>query len=74
MVFCRIFHSFVAKSVFLAIHAILSQNQFCRDFCPFAWRKIEPKIMHVEKKLHISGIGIPGCPVTGVSEVFSIDI
>ena len=38
------------KEFFLAIYAFLSQNLFCRDLRAFAWRKIEPKIVSVEKK------------------------
>ena len=32
-----------------AIYAVLSQNPICRDLRTFAWRKIEPKIVSVEK-------------------------
>ena len=46
--FCRKI-CFVAKSV-------LSQNLFCRDLRAFVWRKIEPKIVLVEKKRQISGM------------------
>ena len=37
-------HSFFAKSVLL-------KNLFGYNFCTFAWRKIEPKIVSVEKKM-----------------------
>ena len=40
---------FFAKSVFYAINAVLSQNQFCWDSRAFVWRKFEPKIVPVEK-------------------------
>jgi len=35
---------------FLVIHAVLSRDLFCCDLRAFAWRKIEPKIVSVEKK------------------------
>ena len=41
---------------FVGIYAILPQNLFCRDLRTFVWRKIEPKIAYVEKKLQISGM------------------
>ena len=41
---------FSRKICFVAIYAVLSQNLFGRDLHAFAWRKIEPKIMSVEKK------------------------
>ena len=43
MLFCR-------KICFVAIYAVLSRNLFGRDLLAFAWRKIEPKILSVEKK------------------------
>ena len=46
---CTYLRCFVAKSV-------LSQNLFCRDLRAFVWRKIEPKIVLVEKKRQISGM------------------
>ena len=48
--FCRILYCFVAKSLFYAIYAVLSRNLFCRDSRALAWRKIEQKILPVEKK------------------------
>ena len=45
---------FVAKSVNFAIYTVLSQNLFCRDLRAFAWRKIDQKIVPVEKKGQIS--------------------
>ena len=47
------FTIFWCKISFLAIYAVLSQNQFWYDLRAFAWRKIEPKIVPVEKKLQI---------------------
>ena len=41
---------FCCKICFVSIYAVLSQNLFCRDLRAFAWRKIEPKIIWVEKK------------------------
>ena len=35
---------------FFPDYAVLSQNLFCRDLRAFVWRKIEPKIVLVEKK------------------------
>ena len=46
----------MAKSVVFVIYAVLLQGQFCRDLRDFAWRKIEPKIVLVEKKGQISGM------------------
>ena len=43
MLFCR-------KICFVAIYAVLSRNIFGCNFCAFAWRKIEPKFLSVEKK------------------------
>ena len=37
-------------SVFFVIYAVLSRNQFWYDLRAFAWRKIELKIVPVEKK------------------------
>ena len=47
------FTIFWCKISFLAIFAVLSQNQFWYDLRAFTWRKIEPKIVPVEKKLQI---------------------
>ena len=53
---------------FVAIYALLSRNLFCRDLRTFMWRKIEPKIKYVEKKLQISGMKPTMYPgVRGVS-------
>ena len=41
---------FCCKICFVAIYAVLSRNLFCRDLRAFVWRKIEPKIVPVEKK------------------------
>ena len=54
--FCRILCCFIAKFLFYAIYAVLSQNLFCRDLRALAWRKIGPKILSVEKKGQISGM------------------
>ena len=54
--FCRILCCFVAKSLFYAIYAVLSRNLFCRYLSALAWRKIEPKILSVDKKGQISGM------------------
>ena len=50
-VMCLIFVicNFMQYAIF-AIYAVLSQNLFCRDLRVYAWRKIEPKIVPVEKK------------------------
>ena len=45
------FMLFCCKIGFIAIYALLLQNLFCRGFCTFVWRKIEPKIASVEKKM-----------------------
>ena len=42
--------------VMYAIYAILLRNLFCRDLRAYVWRKIEPKIVPVEKKRQISGM------------------
>ena len=47
---------FCCKICFVAIYAVLSRNLFCRDLRAFVWRKVEPKIMLVEKKRQISGM------------------
>merc|ERR1711894_627577 len=47
---------FVEESLFYAIYAVLSRNLFCRYYRALAWRKIEPKILSVEKKGQISGM------------------
>ena len=54
--FCLNLCCFVSKSVCVAIYAVLSRNQFCRDLRVFAWRKIQAKIVFVEKKGQISGM------------------
>ena len=41
---------FCRKICFVAIYAVLSRNIFGRDLRAFAWRKIEPKVLSVEKK------------------------
>ena len=41
--------SFCKNHIF-ANYAVLSRNLFCRDLRVFVWRKIEPKIVYVEKK------------------------
>ena len=41
------------KIIFLAIYTVLSRI-FCRNLGAFVWRKIEPKIVYVEKKGQIS--------------------
>jgi len=52
-------HNFVAfcnvllQNQFFASYAVLSRNLFLYDLRGFAWRKIEPKIVPVEKKLQI---------------------
>ena len=43
MLFCR-------KISFVAIYTVLLRNIFGCDLRAFAWRKIEPKILSVEKK------------------------
>ena len=55
MVFCCISQCFVAKS-FFASYAVLSRNLFLYDLRASAWRKIEPKIVPVEKKWQIWGM------------------
>ena len=50
VMFCRILCCFVAKSFFYVIYAVLSRNLFCRGLRALTWRKIEPKIVTVEKK------------------------
>ena len=57
--FCLNLCCFVSKSVCVAIYAVLSRNQFCRDLRVFAWRKIQAKIVFVEKKGQISGMDTP---------------
>ena len=44
------FAMFCCKISFFASYAVLSRNQVLYDLCGFAWRKIEPKIVPVEKK------------------------
>ena len=47
---------FCCKICFVAIYAVLSRNLFCCDLRAFVWRKVEPKIVLVEKKRQISGM------------------
>ena len=47
---------FCCKICFVAIYAVLSRNLFCCYLRAFVWRKIEPKIVLVEKKRQISGM------------------
>ena len=49
----NVYYAALLQSHF-AIYAVLSQNPFCRDLRAFAWRKIERKIVPVEKKGQIS--------------------
>ena len=44
------------KSHFYVIYIVLSRNLFCRGLGALVWRKIEPKIVHVEKKGQIWGM------------------
>ena len=44
------FAMFCCKIIFFASYAVLSRNLFLYDLRAFAWRKIEPKIVPVEKK------------------------
>ena len=46
----------ICKIWFVTIYAVLSWNLFCCDLRSFVWRKIEPKIVLVEKKRQISGM------------------
>ena len=55
MVFCCILHYFVVI-IFFAIYAVLSRNLICRNLRAFVWRKIEPRIVSVEKNRQISGM------------------
>ena len=45
-----LFAMFCCKIIFFASYAVLSRNLFLYDLRAFAWRKIEPKIVPVEKK------------------------
>ena len=47
---------FCRKICFVTIYAYLSQNMFFRDSRAFAWRKVKPKFVPVEKKGQISGM------------------
>ena len=47
---------FFAKSVLSQFTLLLSRNLFCSDLRAFVWRKVEPKIVRVEKKRQISGM------------------
>ena len=40
----------------ICFDAISGAKYFCRDLRAFAWRKIEPKFVSVEKKGQISGM------------------
>ena len=53
---CHILCYIVAKSLFYANYGVLSRNLFCRYLRALAWRKIEPKILSMEKKGQISGM------------------
>ena len=44
------FTLFSCKIWFVTIYAVLSQHLFCCDLRAFVWRKIEPKIVLVERK------------------------
>ena len=48
---------FCCKISFVSLYDVLSRNLSCRDLCAFAWRKMYPKIVYVEKKLQIWGKG-----------------
>ena len=56
MVYSRILHWFVEKSVVFVIYAVFLQGRIWHDLRAFAWRKIEPNIVPVEKKGQISGM------------------
>ena len=45
------FMLFCCKIGFVAIYTLLLRNLFCRNLRTFEWRKIEPKIAYVEKKM-----------------------
>ena len=47
---------FCCKICFVAIYAVLLRNLFCCDLRAFVWRKVELKIVLVEKKRQISGM------------------
>ena len=47
------FMLFFRKICFVAIYAVLSRNLFCRNLRAFAYRKIETKIVAVEKRTNI---------------------
>ena len=49
MLFCR-------EICFVAIYAVLLRKIFCRDLRALVWRKIEAKIVSLEKKGQISGM------------------
>ena len=72
--FCRILCCFVAKSLFYAIYAVLSRNLFCRYLRALAWRKIEPKILSVEKKGQISGMNTEENVITSEKWKFMISV
>ena len=48
---------FCWKIGFAVIYAVLSWILLCRNLRTFVWRKIEPKIMYVEEKWQIWGMG-----------------
>ena len=54
MTYCHVekFYMYMANCQleFAAIYAVLLQNLICRNLRAFAWRKIGPKIVSVEKK------------------------
>ena len=51
----HIYMLFSCEIGFVAIYAVLSQNQFCCNLRIFMWTKIQPKIAYVEKILQIWG-------------------
>ena len=56
--FVTFYKLFWQNQCFLAIYVVLSRNQFWYDLRAFAWRKIEPKIVPVEKEWQIWGMQI----------------
>ena len=58
------FTIFCCTIIFFGIYAVLLRNQFWYDLRAFAWRKIELKIVPVEKKWQIWGMlgNSPICP------------
>ena len=55
MVNSRILRYFVTEFVIFAIYSIFLHGWFCYNLRAFAWRKIAPEIVPVEKKGQISG-------------------